>query len=66
MHRMGHSSMRAALIYQHATSEWDREIADHIDKRIAGEQGTKPKKRGHRKNGDGPDDGAAGVPARVG
>ena len=27
MHRMGHASMRAALIYQHATSERDREIA---------------------------------------
>jgi len=38
MHRMGHSSMRAALIYQHATSERDREIADNIDKRITGGQ----------------------------
>jgi integrase len=28
MHRMGHGSMRAALIYQHATGERDREIAD--------------------------------------
>jgi integrase len=35
MHRMGHSSMRAALIYQHATSERDREIAEGIDRRIA-------------------------------
>jgi integrase len=35
MHRMGHASMRAALIYQHATSERDREIADGMDKRIA-------------------------------
>jgi len=35
MHRMGHASMRAALIYQHATSERDREIADSIDKRIS-------------------------------
>jgi len=35
MHRMGHSSMRAALIYQHATSERDREIADAMDKRIS-------------------------------
>jgi integrase len=35
MHRMGHSSMRAALIYQHATSERDREIAARIDKRLA-------------------------------
>jgi integrase len=35
MHRMGHSSMRAALIYQHATSERDREIAAGIDARIS-------------------------------
>lgn len=34
MHRMGHSSMRAALIYQHATSERDREIAAGMDRRI--------------------------------
>ena len=34
MHRMGHASMRAALIYQHATSERDREIAAAIDARI--------------------------------
>src|SRR6266536_4674632 len=27
MHRMGHASMRAALIYQHATSERDRQEA---------------------------------------
>jgi hypothetical protein len=30
MHRMGHGSMRAALIYQHATGERDREIADAL------------------------------------
>jgi integrase len=30
MHRMGHGSMRAALIYQHATSERDRLIADRL------------------------------------
>jgi integrase len=34
MHRMGHASMRAALIYQHATSKRDREIAAAIDERI--------------------------------
>ncbi|MGV9805298.1 tyrosine-type recombinase/integrase [Micromonospora chersina] len=27
MHRMGHGTMRAALIYQHATNERHREIA---------------------------------------
>lgn len=36
MHRMGHSSVRAALIYQHATSGRDREIADAMDRRIGG------------------------------
>lgn len=35
MHRMGHASMRAALIYQHATRERDREIAAAIDARLA-------------------------------
>jgi hypothetical protein len=31
MTRMGHSSTRAALIYQHATSERDRLIAAGVD-----------------------------------
>ncbi|MGH3502476.1 MAG: tyrosine-type recombinase/integrase [Nocardioidaceae bacterium] len=30
MHRMGHGTVRAALIYQHATSERDRQIADAV------------------------------------
>jgi integrase len=30
MHRMGHGSMRAALIYQHAAGERDRLIADRL------------------------------------
>jgi hypothetical protein len=34
MHRMGHASMRAALIYQHATSKRDQETAAAIDARI--------------------------------
>lgn len=33
MHRMGHGSMRAALIYQHATSERDQEIARALSRR---------------------------------
>jgi hypothetical protein len=50
MHRMGHASMRAALLYQHATTERDREIAESMDKRIAKQQGTKAAKprRGKR------------------
>ncbi|MDC5698896.1 tyrosine-type recombinase/integrase [Intrasporangium calvum] len=31
MHRMGHSTMRAALIYQHATESRSRELADRLD-----------------------------------
>lgn len=34
MARMGHSSARAALIYQHATSERDRALADGLDRRL--------------------------------
>lgn len=34
MYRMGHGSMRAALIYQHATNQRDREIADALQKLI--------------------------------
>jgi integrase len=74
MHRMGHASMRAALIYQHATSERDREIADSIDRRIAKQQGkTKRPRRGRAprqqpsaEGGGDPDDGASGVLARTG
>jgi integrase len=45
MHRMGHASMRAALIYQHATSERDREIADAMDRRIAKQTGRKARRK---------------------
>jgi hypothetical protein len=31
MARMGHSSTRAALIYQHSTDQRQREIADALD-----------------------------------
>jgi hypothetical protein len=62
MHRMGHASMRAALIYQHATSERDREIAAAMDKRITGESGKKlaRKRRRRKKRGEG-DDGPTGA-----
>ncbi len=36
-HRMVHSSVRAALIYQHAASQRDHEIAAAMDQRIARE-----------------------------
>jgi hypothetical protein len=54
---MGHSTMRAALIYQHATSERDREIASAMDRRIAKQSGKKPgkgKKAGGRKEKEEP------------
>lgn len=35
MARIGHSSPRASLIYQHATEERDRAVADHLDALIA-------------------------------
>jgi hypothetical protein len=58
--------MRAALIYQHATSERDREIAAGMDRRIAGQTGTPTGKdanaKRRRRKGD---DGAAGDLARV-
>ena len=60
MHRMGHSTMRAALIYQHATSERDREIASAMDRRIAKQAGKKPAKGkkagGRKKKGERPED----------
>lgn len=37
MGRMGHSSSRAALIYQHATEDRDRLIADTMDAFAQGE-----------------------------
>ena len=39
MRRFGYSTTRAAMIYQHATDERDREIAAAIDQRIAKERG---------------------------
>jgi integrase len=35
MAHIGHSSFRAALIYQHASEERNREIADFIDGHVA-------------------------------
>jgi hypothetical protein len=34
MARMGHSSMRAALIYQHASRSRDQQIADAMSRNI--------------------------------
>ena len=35
MNRMGHDSMRAALIYQHATQKADRKIADALGRLLS-------------------------------
>lgn len=37
MHRMGHGSMRAALIYQHKTDQRAREIAVRLNEVVARE-----------------------------
>lgn len=39
MHRMGHSTMRAALVYQHATDDRAREIADRLSAMVTAEVG---------------------------
>ena len=61
---MGHASMRAALIYQHATSERDREIAEGMDKRIAQgprQEGGPKKASRRRRKGQDLDEGKAQV-----
>jgi integrase len=58
MRRMGHSSMRAALIYQHSSDERDREIADGITRRLKnGRKQDKGKKK--RRKRQGPSEGPA-------
>jgi site-specific recombinase XerC len=80
MARMGHNSAQAAMIYQHATAEADREIAKAVDSAVKAARkkakkttsGRKPKTGkpapgGTRKRGessDDPDDGTAGAVAR--
>jgi hypothetical protein len=53
MHRMGHGSMRAALIHQHASTERDRRIAQEMAALV---------ERERRPGGDDPD-GSEGVGA---
>jgi hypothetical protein len=49
---MGHSTMRAALIYQHGSLDRDREIAKAIDDRV--KKKTKVKKAKKRDQGEPP------------
>jgi integrase len=51
MARMGHASMRAALIYQHATAERDQGIAQALSRLATGDPGAvhgSPRVRGHQ------------------
>ena len=56
---MGYGSMRAALIYQHATGERDREIADALQFRIERELKEMGPIEGPRLRVDGPSLGQA-------
>jgi integrase len=58
MHRMGHGSMRAVLIYQHAATDRDRSIADALSELV--DLGRTDDSATESKKEDG-DDGAAGA-----
>ncbi len=51
MARMGHSSMRAALIYQHATRDRDRKIADGLSTQIKSSRQGRPAETESESNG---------------
>lgn len=53
MGRMGHASMRAALIYQHRTADRDRLIADALDTLIDAAQKTRSEPIGRGQAADG-------------
>jgi integrase len=61
MHRMGHGSMRAALIYQHATSARDRSIAAALSELVAKERESNSKPDEADGNDSGGEDGPAGA-----
>lgn len=64
MHRMGHGTTRAALIYQHATSDRDLEIAREVSRRAlaAREKAQKnAQNQADDQREDDPGDGAAGA-----
>ncbi len=54
MERMGHSSPRAALIYQHATRERDQKIAAGMGKAFAAAKKSKAASKGTGTTGTGP------------
>lgn len=60
MRLMGHSSMRAALIYQHSSDERDREIAEGITRRLTnGPRKAEGKKKQKRRQD--PQEGSTGA-----
>lgn len=59
MHRMGHGSMRAALIYQHATSARDRSIAAALSDLVTTERRMSGKPDEVAKEDSGEEDGPA-------
>jgi integrase len=61
MHRMGHGSMRAALIYQHATTARDRSIATALSDLVATERQTIGKPDKVNEEGSGEEDGPTGA-----
>ncbi len=64
MTRMGHDSPRAALIYQHASSDADRSIADAVNQLLVTRDADQSGKEKQEHGED--DDGAAGVLAIAG
>ncbi len=54
MHRMGHGSMRAALIYQHVTSDRDRSIAGALSKLVAADRPVSRRRDEANDDEDGP------------
>ena len=66
MHRLGQSTMNAALIYQHATAKRDREIAAGIDMRLARARRIVDPDDEAEDDSDSDDNGSAGVPVPVG
>ena len=63
MHRMGHGSMRAALIYQHATSERDRSIATALSALVTANRHTTPTPGEAHQETSGEEDGQPEAPA---
>jgi hypothetical protein len=49
MHRLGHASPAAALVYQHAVSERDSEIARALDAMVTGDVTSLPERRRARR-----------------